>query len=85
MAKLLFFFFLVFTVAAAALPGDEMVVLPLMVGVLGDGMIDKRDDRWQLVIGELLGDEEDEMYHPLTLIINPEEIFLFIILHEGTN
>jgi len=41
-----------------------MVVAPSMVGVLGDGMVDKMVDRCNVFIGGLLGDEGDGMDHP---------------------
>ena len=49
--------------------GDGMVVAPSMVGVLGDGMVDKGGARCQILIGGLLGDEGDGIDHPLTLRI----------------
>ncbi|KAK1425747.1 hypothetical protein QVD17_21102 [Tagetes erecta] len=45
-------------------PWDGMVVAPSMVGVLGDGMVDKMVDRCNVLIGGLLGDEGDGMDHP---------------------
>ncbi|KAK1432615.1 hypothetical protein QVD17_09513 [Tagetes erecta] len=45
-------------------PRDGMVVAPSMVGVLGDGMVDKMVDRCNVFIGGLLGDEGDGMDHP---------------------
>ncbi|KAK1440651.1 hypothetical protein QVD17_06480 [Tagetes erecta] len=44
--------------------GDGMVVAPSMVGVLGDGMVDKEGVRWQILIDGLLGDEGDGIDHP---------------------
>ncbi|KAK1437642.1 hypothetical protein QVD17_03436 [Tagetes erecta] len=44
--------------------GDGMVVSSLMVGVLGDGMVDKEGVRYQILIDGLLEDEEDGMDHP---------------------